>query len=153
MAINSTPKGYHTVTPYLIVNGASKAIEFYKQAFGAEEAAKPFLAPDGKVGHAELRIGDSHVMLADEHPQMGARGPKTIGGSPVQLLIYVKDVDRTVADAVASGAKLVRPVENQFYGDRMGSIEDPFGHSWSVATHIEDVTPEEMQKRAEKLFK
>lgn len=152
MAINAIPEGYHSLTPYLIVNGATQALEFYKKAFGAEQTMEPMAAPGGKIGHAELRIGNSQLMLADEHPEMGFRGPKTIGGSPVSLLLYVKDVDRTVNDAVAAGAKLVRPIENQFYGDRSGMLEDPYGHTWTVATHIEDVSPEEMEKRMKAKF-
>ena len=135
------------MTPYLIVNGAARAIEFYKQAFGATETFR-MEGPDGRIGHAEIKIGDSHVMLADEQPQIGARSPQTIGGSPVSLTLYVEDVDATVNRAVEAGAKLTRPVANQFYGDRTGGVEDPFGHAWYVATHVEDVAPEEMQKRA-----
>jgi PhnB protein len=145
--VRPIPEGYGTVTPYLIVNGAARAIEFYKQAFGATETFR-MERPDGRVGHAEIKIGDSHVMLADEHPEMGARGPQSIGGSPISLVLYVEDVDATVNRAVEAGAKLTRPVANQFYGDRTGGVEDPFGHAWYVATHVEDVAPEEMQKRA-----
>ena len=145
--VRPIPEGYGTVTPYLIVNGAARAIEFYKQAFGATETFR-MDRPDGRVGHAEIKIGDSHVMLADEHPEMGARGPQAIGGSPISLVLYVEDVDATVNRAVEAGAKLTRPVANQFYGDRTGGVEDPFGHAWYVATHVEDVAPEEMQKRA-----
>jgi PhnB protein len=144
--VKPVPDGYHVLTAYLIVNGADKAIEFYKKAFGAIELFR-LGGSDGRVGHAELLIGDSHLMLADEFPEMGARSPQTIGGSPVRVLIYVEKVDEVVARAVAAGAKLVRPVEDQFYGDRAGGIEDPFGHHWHVATHIEDVSPEEMKKR------
>ena len=145
--VRPIPEGYGSVTPYLIVNGAARAIEFYKQAFGATETFR-MERPDGRVGHAEIKIGDSHVMLADEHPEMGARGPQAIGGSPISLVLYVEDVDATVNRAVEAGAKLTRPVANQFYGDRTGGVEDPFGHAWYVATHVEDVAPEEMQKRA-----
>jgi PhnB protein len=145
--VKPIPEGYNSVTPYLIVNGAARAIEFYKQAFGATVTVR-MDGPDGRVGHAEIRIGDSHVMLADEHPEMGARSPQTIGGSPVSLLLYVEDVDATVSQAVEAGAKLTRPVKDQFYGDRTGGLEDPFGHAWYVATHVEDVAPEEMRKRA-----
>lgn len=145
--VNHIPEGYHSVTPYLVVDGAARAIEFYKQAFGAEEV---FRMEDegGRVGHAEIKIGDSHVMLADEHPEMGARGPRALGGSPVSLMLYVGDVDAVVGRAVEAGAKLTRPVENQFYGDRTGGVEDPFGHAWYVATHVEDVPPEELKARA-----
>ena len=145
--VKPIPDGYNGVTPYLIVGDAARAIEFYKEAFGAEEVYR-FDAPGGRVGHADVKIGDSHVMLADEHPEMGARSPKTIGGSPVSLSLYVEDVDATVERAVEAGARLVRPVANQFYGDRTGGVEDPFGHVWYVATHVEDVSDEEMQKRA-----
>jgi PhnB protein len=141
------PDGYHVVTPYLIVQGAAGAIDFYKQVLGATELFR-LAGPDGRLGHAELKIGDSHVMLADEFPEMGAVSPRTIGGSPVRLLVYVDDVDAIVSRAVAAGAKLVRPVADQFYGDRAGGIEDPFGHLWHIATHKEDVSPAEMERRA-----
>ena len=141
------PDGYHSMTPYLIVDGAAKAIDFYTQIFGAKEKMR-MPGPGGKVGHAELNLGDTMIMLADEHPEMDARGPRAFGGSAVSLMVYVPDVDATVAKATAAGAKVVRKVENQFYGDRMGTIEDPFGHRWHVATHVEDVSPEEMAKRA-----
>jgi PhnB protein len=144
--VRAIPEGYHSVTPYLIMEGAAAAIEFYKKAFGAVEVMR-MPGPDGRIGHAEIKIGDSYVMLADENVEMGARSPKSVGGSPVSLLVYVEDVDRIVARAVAAGAKLERPVEDKFYGDRMGGIEDPFGHHWYVGTHIEDVSPEEMKKR------
>ncbi|PYS80584.1 MAG: glyoxalase [Acidobacteria bacterium] len=145
--VRPIPEGYNSVTPYLIVNGAARAIEFYKQAFGATETLR-MEGPDGRVGHAEIKIGNSCVMLADEHPEVGVRGPQTIGGSPVSLLLYVEDVDATVNRAVEAGAKLTRPVKDQFYGDRTGGVEDPFGHAWYVATHVEDVSSEEMKKRA-----
>lgn len=140
------PKGYHTVTPYLIVNGGMRAIEFYKKAFGAK--AVMCMEHDGKVGHAELSIGDSKVMLSDGCPEMKTPNPKDLGGTPVSIHLYVKDVDAVVKRAVAAGAKLTRPVENQFYGDRSGGIEDPFGHLWYIATHIEDLTKSQMKKRA-----
>ena len=145
--VKPIPDGYHKVTPYLIVDGAAKAIDFYKKVFGATEKMR-MPSPGGKVGHAELTLGDSMIMLADEHPEMGARAPHAGGGSGVSLMVYVPDVDATVATAVAGGAKVVRPVETQFYGDRMGTIDDPFGHRWYVATHVEDVPPAEMAKRA-----
>lgn len=145
--VKPIPEGYGAVTPYLIVDGAARAIEFYKQAFGAEETFR-MEGPGGRVGHAEIKIGDSHLMLADEHPEMGARGPRSFGGSPISLALYVEDVDATVSRAVEAGAKLTRPVANQFYGDRTGGLEDPFGHAWYVATHVEDVSEEEMKKRA-----
>lgn len=148
-AKRAIPEGYHTTTPYLCVRGASDAIEFYKKAFGATELMR-MGSPDGKVGHAELQIGDSRVMLADEFPEMGFLSPKTIGGSPVMMHLYVEDVDTTVPKAVAAGAKVTREVADQFYGDRGGQVEDPFGHKWYVATHKEDLTPEEIRTRAAK---
>jgi PhnB protein len=145
--VKPIPDGYPRMTPYLIVDGAAQAIEFYKKVFGATEKMR-MPSPGGKVGHAELTLGDSMIMLADEHPEMGARAPRAYGGAAVSLMIYVPNVDDTVKTASAAGAKIVRQVENQFYGDRMGTIEDPFGHRWYVATHVEDVPPEEMAKRA-----
>src|SRR5262245_48093260 len=135
--VKPIPDGYHSVTPYLIVNGAAAAIDFYKKAFGATEVMR-FDAPGGKVGHAEIQIGSSKIMLADEHPEMGARGPLSFGGSPISILLYVEDVDAVVAQAVAAGATLQRPVADQFYGDRTGGVKDPFGHVWYVSTHKED---------------
>jgi PhnB protein len=151
MATSAIPDGYRSVTPYLIVNGAAAAIEFYKHVFAATEMLRMADA-QGRIGHAEIKIGDSVVMLADESPQRGALAPPTIGGSPVLILHYVDNVDDVVARAVASGAKLVRPVADQFYGDRTGGIEDPYGHHWHLATHKEDVSPDEMKRRAEALF-
>ncbi len=145
--VKPIPDGYHSVTPYLIFDGAARAIEFYKQAFAAAEVFR-MEGPDGRVGHAEIKIGNSHVMLADEHPEIGARSPRSIGGSPISLMLYVEDVDAVVSQAVEAGAKLTRPVADQFYGDRTGGVEDPFGYAWYVATHVEDVPPEELQKRA-----
>ena len=147
MAVQPIPAGYHSVTPYLIVKGAGDAIAFYTKALGAVELFR-IEGPGGTVGHAEIKIGDSVVMLADEFPQMGARGPKTLGGSPVSLMVYLENVDARYEQAVAAGAKPVRPVQNQFYGDRSGMIEDPYGHVWTLATHIEDIPPGEMEKRA-----
>ena len=147
MAVKPVPEGYYTLTPYLSLDDAAGAIEFYKKAFGAKQRGR-MDGPDGKVGHAELQIGDGLVMLADEHPEMGAQGPKTVGGSPVTMHVYVEDVDSVYDAAMAAGATEVRAVENQFYGDRSGQFEDPFGHRWSVATHVEDVPPEEMAERA-----
>ena len=144
--VKPIPEGYNRVTPYLVVEGAAEAIEFYKRAFDATEVMR-FPAPDDKIGHAEIKIGDSTVMLADAVPERGHKSPKVLGGSPISLLLYVEDVDRTVERAVEMGAKLVRPVENQFYGDRTGGVEDPFGHQWYVATHVEDVSPEDMRRR------
>ncbi len=146
------PDGYLCVTPYLIVDGAAKALDFYQRVFGATERMR-MPGPGGKVGHAEISIGDSVIMLADEHPEMGARGPRAFGGSPVSLHVYVQDVNATVKTAVAAGAKVIRPVEDKFYGDRSGTIEDPFGHHWNVATHTEDVPSDEMVRRAAALAK
>jgi PhnB protein len=146
MSVNPIPDGYHTVIPYLVVDGAAKALEFYTQAFGAKELMR-MPGPDGKIGHAEIMIGDSHIMLADEHPEQGHRGPKSYGGSPVGIMLYVEDVDTMFRTALSLGATETRPVENQFYGDRMGSMTDPFGHNWMIATHFEDVSPEEMERR------
>jgi PhnB protein len=140
------PKGYEGPTAYLIVDGAAAAIEFYKKAFGAKEVGR-FQGPNGKVGHADILIGEGHVMLADSSPEMGAKAPGAYGGSPVSLCVYVDDVDAVVANAVAAGAKLTRPVADQFYGDRTGGVTDPFGHVWYVMTHVEDVSDEEMRKR------
>lgn len=150
--VKPVPEGYHTVTPYLIIRDAARAIEFYKKAFDAKEMVR-MPAPGGKIGHAEIKIGDSYIMLADESPEMGHNGPQSIGGSPVSIVLYLEDVDAVVGRAVAAGAKLVRPVEDQFYGDRSGGVEDPFGHSWHISTHIEDVSPEEMKKRMDALKK
>src|ERR1700730_14970765 len=141
------PDGYHSVTPYLIVKGAAQAIEFYKTAIRARELMR-MPQPGGKIGHAEIRIGDSPIMLADEFPEMDARSPQSFGGSPVSILLYVENVDTIFAQAVAAGAMVQRPVADQFYGDRTGGIEDPFGHVWYISTHTEDVSPEEMRKRA-----
>ena len=145
--VKPIPEGYHSVTPYLIVKGGARAIDFYQRAFGAKELFR-MAQPDGRIGHAEIQIGDSRLMLADEHPEIGARSPQSIGGSPVTIHLYVPDVDATVARAVAAGAKVTRPVENQFYGDRNGGVTDPFGHLWYVATHIEDVPADELEGRA-----
>lgn len=145
--VKTIPEGYHVVTPYLSIKGAASAIEFYKQAFGATEVMR-INGPGGTIGHAEIAIGDSRIMLADEFPQMNFRGPKSIGGSPVHLHMWVDDVDTKFPQAIAAGAKVLRPVADQFYGDRTGSLEDPFGHVWHLATHKEDISPEEMQRRA-----
>ena len=141
------PKGYHSITPYLMIENASGAIEFYKKVFGAKEVMR-MEKPNGKIGHAELRIGDTKIMVADECPEMNAFGPKHYKGSPVGIHLYIKDVDNIVQKAVAAGAKIIRPVDNMFYGDRLGTVEDPFGHKWSVSTHIEDVSQAQMRKRA-----
>jgi PhnB protein len=148
MAVKSIPDGYHTVTPYLIVKGAAQALEFYKRGLGATEVMR-MPGPDGNVMHAEIKIGDSMIMLADEFPEMGAKSPQTIGGSPVGICLYVNDVDALFKQAIAAGAKEERPVKDQFYGDRSGTLRDPFGHQWTIATHKEDLTPEEIGKRAQ----
>src|ERR1700732_3601658 len=152
MATKAVPEGYRTATPYLIVKGAAEAIEFYKRAFGATEMLR-MADPQGRVGHAEIKIGDSVIMLADEHPNMGYRGPRSLGGSAVSIMLYVTDVGGTFDRTVKAGAKAQRPVANQFYGDRSGTLEDPFGHIWTISTHVEDVAPEEMKRRAEAAFK
>ena len=141
------PDGYHTATPYLIIRGAGDAIVFYKKAFGATELFR-FPTPDGKIGHAEIKIGDSPIMLADEYPEMGYKGPATLGGSPVSIMIYVENVDTIFNQAVAAGATVKEAVSDKFYGDRLGTVTDPFGHVWHISTHKEDVSLEEMQKRA-----
>jgi PhnB protein len=145
--VKPIPDGYGSVIPYLIVSDGTAAIAFYQRVFGAKLRMR-LDGPDGKVGHAELEIGDSLVMLADEHPEMGALSPRSISGSPVGLHLYIEDVDAVAAKALAAGASLERPVENQFYGDRLGTIIDPFGHRWHISTHIEDVSPEEIGRRA-----
>jgi len=150
--VKPIPEGYHAITPYLSVKGAAAAIDFYKKAFGATEVLR-MTRPDGRIGHAELTIGDSRVMLADEHPEIDFRGPQSLGGTPVHLHLYVPDVDAVVERAVGAGARLVRPVQDQFYGDRLGMVTDPFGHVWSVATHKEDLSMAEIEKRAAALPK
>jgi PhnB protein len=143
--VKPIPAGYHSVTPYLIIKGAADAIDFYKKAFGATELFR--MEHEGKVGHAEIKIGDSPIMLADEQPGMGYVSPKTLGGTPVSLMIYVEEVDKIYKQAIKSGGEEVKALQDQFYGDRSGTLKDPFGHVWTVATHKEDVTPEEMDKR------
>ncbi len=143
--VKPIPEGYHSVTPYLIINGAAEAIEFYKKAFGATELFR--MDHQGRIGHAEIKIGDSPVMLSDEYPEMGYTGPKSLGGTPVSLMIYVEDVDTVYKRAIESGGIEVKPLQDQFYGDRSGTLTDPFGHVWTVSTHKEDVTPEEIEKR------
>jgi PhnB protein len=145
MTVKPIPDGYQTVTPYLVIKGAVGALDFYQKAFGAEERMR--LESKGMIMHAEIKIGDSVVMLADEFPDMGYVGPQAIGGSPVSMMIYVKDVDQVFARAIAAGAKERRPVNNEFYGDRVGTLVDPFGHVWSIATHVEDVSRDEMERR------
>ena len=146
-AVKAIPEGYHTVTPYLILSGAGDAIAFYKKALGAEEVMR-MADPGGKIHHAEIKIGDSRIMLADEHPELQALSPKTVGGSPVSIHLYVADVDAAVERAVTAGAKLIRPVADHFYGDRVGGIEDPFGYRWFIATHKEDLTMDDIRRRA-----
>jgi PhnB protein len=147
MAVKPIPDGYPRLTPYLCVDGASAAIDFYSKVFGAKERMR-LPGDDGKIGHAELQVGDSVIMLADEYPDMGILGPKSIGGTPVTISLYVEDVDATFKSALDAGATARREPENQFYGDRAGQFEDPFGHRWSIATHVEDVPAEEMERRA-----
>jgi PhnB protein len=145
--VDPIPSAYPRVTPYLSVDGAGEAITFYCDILGAVERVR-MGGPDGKVGHAELEIGDSMIMLADSFPDMGAPTPGALGGSPVTVMVYVADVDDVFARAIKAGAKEIAPVQDQFYGDRSGQFEDPFGHRWNVASHVEDVSPEEMEKRA-----
>ena len=149
--VKPVPDGHRTVTPYLALRNAAKALGFYKKAFGAMETYK-LMVPDGSVGHAEIRLGNSIVMLSDEFPEYGGKSPQTLGGSPVNIHLYVEDVDAFFKNALAAGAKERKPVMDQFYGDRSGQLEDPFGHLWWVATHKEDVPPEEMQKRVKAMF-
>lgn len=146
MAVSTTPAGYHTVTPYLTADDAAAAIEFYKAAFGAVETCRLEM-PDGTIAHAEVKIGDSHVMLGQECPSWGNKSPKSLGGTPTGLCVYLPDVDAAFAHAVSAGATVDKPVEDQFYGDRSGTVTDPFGHKWTLATHVEDVAPAEMQRR------
>lgn len=144
--VKPIPEGYHSITPYLIIKGCAEAIEYYKKAFGAKEVMRMDM-PGGKIGHAELLVGNSHIMMADEFPEMGHRSPQTLGGTSVGLALYVEDCDAVFNQAVNSGGKVLKPLQDQFYGDRSGTLEDPFGHQWTVCTHIEDVSPEEMEKR------
>jgi len=143
--VKPIPDGYHSVTPYLITKGAADALEYYKKAFGAIELFR--MDHGGKIGHAEIKIGDSPIMLADEYPEMGYVSPKTLGGTPVSIMIYVPDVDTTYKQAIDAGGVELKALQDQFYGDRSGTLTDPFGHVWTVATHVEDVSPEEMEKR------
>lgn len=149
--VRPIPEGYPRVMPYLSIDGAGAAIDFYTAVLDAKERMQ-MPGPDGKVGHAELEIGDSIIMLADESPDMGNKSPKSLGGTPVSMMVYVEDVDATFAKALKAGATEVQPIEDKFYGDRSGSFEDPWGHQWHVATHIEDVSPEEMDKRVAELM-
>ena len=149
-SVKPVPDGYHTVTPYLIISGAAQALEFYAKAFGAVEVMR-FKGPDEKIMHAEISIGDSRIMIADEFPQMGAVSPQSIGGTAVGLALYVENVDTVFARALSAGATTVSAVKDQFYGDRSGTLLDPFGHRWTISTHIEDVSPEELERRAAKM--
>jgi PhnB protein len=144
------PAGYHPVTPYLIVDGAAKALDFYRDAFDAKEVMR-IPGPGGRVGHAEFLLGDSHVMIADEHPELGYRGPQPGAATSLSLMVYVPDADATFAKAIAAGATGLRPIADQFYGDRSGTLRDPFGHVWTISTHIEDVSPEEIDRRLKAL--
>jgi PhnB protein len=152
MPVKPIPEGYHSVTPYLIVKGGAKAIEFYKKAFGATEIMR-LEGTGGSLGHAEIRIGNSPVMLADEYPEMGFRSPQTLGGAGVSLMVYVEQVDAVFQRAIDAGAKELRAVQNQFYGDRSGTLQDPFGHVWTISTHVEDIPPEEMHRRSQEMVK
>ena len=152
MPVKAKPDGYNTITPYLIVKGAAQAIEFYKKAFGATELFR-MPGPGGAVMHAEMKIGDSIIMLADENPQMGAVSPQTLGGTPFGLMFYVPDVDAQARVALAAGAIVERPVQDQFYGDRSGTFRDPFGHKWTIGTHKEDVSSAEMDRRFQEFMK
>ena len=147
--VRPIPEGYHTITPHLVNRNAAAAIDFYKRAFGAEEINR-HAGPGGKIMHAELRIGDSVLMLCDEFPEMGAKSPQALGGSPVTLSLYVENADKVFQQAVNAGATVIMPLSDQFWGDRYGKLRDPYGHEWSIVTHIEDVSPEELQKRAAK---
>jgi len=147
MSVKPIPEGYHSITPYLIIRGAARAIEFYKKAFGATELFR-FSAPGGKIGHAEIKIGDSPIMLADEFAEMGYHGPQSLGGSPVSIMLYVEDVDAVFNQAVDAGATVKEALQDKFYGDRTGTLTDPFGHRWHVSTHKEDVSIKEMERRA-----
>lgn len=150
--VKAVPEGYNSITPYLVIKGAAAAIDFYRTAFNATEVMRMPM-PDGRIGHAELRMGDSVVMLADESPEAEAISPSTLGGTTVGLMIYVEDADSIFNKAISMGAKVKKPMATQFYGDRNGTIEDPFGHKWTIATHVEDVTPEEMKRRMDAMMK
>lgn len=152
MPVKPIPDGYHTATPYLIVKDAARAIDFYKKAFSATELLR-LADPSGKVAHAEIKVGDSPIMLADEFPEMGAKSPPSFGGSPASIMLYVEDVDARFKQAIAAGAKEKRPVKDQFYGDRSGTLEDPFGHTWTISTHKEDLSNEEIGKRYAAMMK
>ncbi|HVZ09489.1 VOC family protein [Rhodopila sp.] len=150
MAVSPVPAGYHSITPYLVVNGATKALDWYREVFGAREVMR-LDAPGGRIGHAEFQIADSRLMIADENPDCDARGPAAFGGSPITLLLYVPDVDAVFAKATAAGAEVKRPPADMFYGDRSATVVDPFGHSWHISTHIEDVSEDEIKRRLAKM--
>ena len=150
MSVHYIPQGYHSITPYFVIDGAARAMDFYRDVFGAVEIMR-MPGPDGKIGHAEMKIGDSHIMLADEHPQQGFRSPTSIGGSGMGVMVYVADADRCFKAAVERGAKVVEPPQDKFYGDRSAQVIDPFGHFWTIATHVEDVAPEEMERRLKQM--
>jgi len=150
--VKAIPEGYHSVTPYLIIKDAAKALDFYKKAFNATEVMR-FADPKGTVMHAEIKIGNSIIMLADEFPKMDCYSPQTVGGSPIFIHLYVENVDKITQQAIAAGAKVQRPVADQFYGDRSGSVIDPFGHIWNISTHVEDVAPEEIKRRQAAMMK
>lgn len=151
MSVKAIPAGHHTVAPYLSIKNAVQALEFYKKAFGAAEVLK-LIMPDGRLGHAEIRLGDSIIMMADEFPEYGGKSPQTLGGTPINIHLYVEDVDAFFKKALAAGAIERKPIKDQFYGDRSGQLEDPYGHLWWIATHKEDVSPDEMQKRVQAMF-
>ncbi|MBN9522000.1 VOC family protein [bacterium] len=151
MSVKPIPDGYHTVTPYMTIRGAAKAIDFYKEAFGAVEVLRMPM-PDGSIAHAEIKIGDSIIMFGEENPAWGNKSPQALGGTPSGLCIYVPDCDAVFAKALAAGATVMKPLQNQFYGDRSGTVIDPFGHAWTVATHVEDVAPAELQKRMDDMI-
>ena len=151
MAVRPIPEGYHTLTPYLVVRAAEAAIEFYKNAFGATELYRLDM-PDGKVGHAEMQLGNSRFMLSDEMPQMGYSSPQTLGGTPFTLLVYSEDVDAAVEEAVSAGAEVLRPLQNQPWGDRTATLKDPYGHQWMMATHVEDVSNQELERRMKEMM-
>lgn len=145
------PDGYHTITPYLVIDGAARAIEFYRKAFGATEVMRMDM-PGGRIAHAEIQVGDSRLMISDESPQWQTKGPKSLGGTPVSLMIYVPDCDAVFNQAVAAGATVAMPVADQFYGDRSGTVTDPFGHKWHISTNKEEVSPDELKRRAAEMF-
>jgi PhnB protein len=151
MAVKPVPPGFHTVTAYLRIRGAAEALEFYRKAFGAEERYRMAM-PDGKVGHAEIKIGDSIVMLADEFPDWNVKGPQSLGGTSVGICLYVEDSDAAFQRAIDAGATVLRPLQDQFYGDRSGTVTDPFGHEWTLSTHKENVPPDELERRAKEMF-